>query len=474
MTTDERLEKLERELTPAKRCNRHLLIGSAACLGTVFAWAFFAQPGRLVTAHAEGATTAKAGRPTTTPKPTTREVFQSASRGVPKAQVQLGWMYYKGDAFPRDYQEAVKWFTKAAEQGDAKGQTALGRMYEGGDGVLRDTKQAFMLYQKAAEQGDSEASTYCGQMCFDGEGVAKDPQQAIKWYGKASEQGSWYASFQLGEFYRDGKGVPQDYQQAVKWFLKSVEQGSAFGPGPIKKMYNEGNCLLEDYKSAIKLLQDKAEQGNASCQLELAETYRRGDSLIIPQDYQKAMSWYMKMAEQGGSMANTAKVLLGAMYRDGEGVPRDYQKALKYFREVAEQDADGNEWGQLELGRMYKEGKGVTQDYDEAIKWFRKAIAKYGNSIAQKQLYATQELKWRKEAEQGDSEAQLNLGIMYEKGQGVTEDYIEAYKWYILSGAQGNEVATKLRGSLQKKMSAEQVGEAQKLAKELKAKIDNN
>ena len=123
---------------------------------------------------------------------------------------------------------------------------------------------------------------------------------------------------------------------------------------------------------------------------------------------------------------------------------------------------------------MYKEGKGVTQDYDEAIKWFRKAIAKYGNSIAQKQLYATQELKWRKEAEQGDSEAQLNLGIMYEKGQGVTEDYIEAYKWYILSGAQGNEVATKLRGSLQKKMSAEQVGEAQKLAKELKAKIDNN
>jgi hypothetical protein len=60
MTTEERLEKLEHKLTSAKRRNRWLLIGAAMCLGMIFAWAFFAQPGRLGTAQAEGPTTAPA------------------------------------------------------------------------------------------------------------------------------------------------------------------------------------------------------------------------------------------------------------------------------------------------------------------------------------------------------------------------------------------------------------------------------
>jgi hypothetical protein len=60
MTTEERLEKLERELSRAKRHNRRVLIGAAVCLGMIFAWTFFAQPGRLGTAHAETPTTTPA------------------------------------------------------------------------------------------------------------------------------------------------------------------------------------------------------------------------------------------------------------------------------------------------------------------------------------------------------------------------------------------------------------------------------
>ena len=52
MTTEERLENLERELARAKRRNRRLLICAAVCLGTIFAWVFFAQPGLLGTAQA--------------------------------------------------------------------------------------------------------------------------------------------------------------------------------------------------------------------------------------------------------------------------------------------------------------------------------------------------------------------------------------------------------------------------------------
>jgi len=52
MTTEERLENLERELSRAKRRNRRLLICAAVCLGMIFAWAFLAQPGLLGTAQA--------------------------------------------------------------------------------------------------------------------------------------------------------------------------------------------------------------------------------------------------------------------------------------------------------------------------------------------------------------------------------------------------------------------------------------
>ena len=62
---------------------------------------------------------------------------------------------------------------------------------------------------------------------------------------------------------------------------------------------------------------------------------------------------------------------------------------------------------------MYDEGRGVTQDYAEAAKWYRKA------------------------AEQGDTDAQYNLGVMYDNGRGVTQDYAEAAKWYRKGAEQG-------------------------------------
>ncbi len=48
----------------------------------------------------------------------------------------------------------------------------------------------------------------------------------------------------------------------------------------------------------------------------------------------------------------------------------------------------------------------MKQDYKEAFKWYRKA------------------------AEQGNDEAQSNLGLCYENGQGVKQDFSEAVKWY--------------------------------------------
>ena len=66
---------------------------------------------------------------------------------------------------------------------------------------------------------------------------------------------------------------------------------------------------------------------------------------------------------------------------------------------------------------VYEKGEGVKQDYKEAFEWFRKA------------------------AEQGNTKAQFNLGLMYYKGQGVKQDYTEAAKWYRKAAAQGYAAA---------------------------------
>jgi TPR repeat protein len=75
--------------------------------------------------------------------------------------------------------------------------------------------------------------------------------------------------------------------------------------------------------------------------------------------------------------------------------------------EVAKAKAEqGIAESQKQLGVMYENGQGVATNFVEAVKWYRKA------------------------AEQGIAEAQSRLGFCYDKGQGVTQDYGEAVKWY--------------------------------------------
>jgi TPR repeat protein len=53
-----------------------------------------------------------------------------------------------------------------------------------------------------------------------------------------------------------------------------------------------------------------------------------------------------------------------------------------------------------------------------------------GYAAAQSGDYATALREWTPLAAQGDADAQFNLGIMYDNGKGVPEDYKTAMKWY--------------------------------------------
>ena len=76
-------------------------------------------------------------------------------------------------------------------------------------------------------------------------------------------------------------------------------------------------------------------------------------------------------------------------------------------------------------------------------------------------------MKWyRKAAEQGDAQSQGNIGVMYYAGQGVTQNYIQAYKWFYIAGNKGYEKGRTNRAIVEKLMTPAQIAEAQKLARE--------
>ncbi len=71
----------------------------------------------------------------------------------------------------------------------------------------------------------------------------------------------------------------------------------------------------------------------------------------------------------------------------------------------------------------------------------------------------------KKAAEQGHAVAQYDLGVMYETGEGVPEDDIQAYAWISLASAQGVENAKKVKEMLTGEMTSAEVAEAQKLSR---------
>ena len=149
-----------------------------------------------------------------------------------------------------------------------------------------------------------------------------------------------------------------------------------------------------------------------------------------------------KAAEQGDA---TAQAKMGRAYFLGLGVPKDAAEALKWYRKAAEQ---GEPNAQSSLGFMYERGQGVAQDYPAAVGWYRQAAA------------------------QGNAIAQYNLGLMCANGKGVTQDYVEAYMWLNLAASKfsGEEQKRQagLRDALAKKMTPQQIAEAERRAQEWK------
>src|SRR5262245_58989130 len=89
----------------------------------------------------------------------------------------------------------------------------------------------------------------------------------------------------------------------------------------------------------------------------------------------------------------------------------DYRAAFAEFQELAN---NGDSQAMLWLGYLYQEGQGTIQDYSEAMNRFRMA------------------------ADLGEPQAYYYVGRIYANGYGVPADAIEAVRWYRRAADLGN------------------------------------
>jgi TPR repeat protein len=70
-------------------------------------------------------------------------------------------------------------------------------------------------------------------------------------------------------------------------------------------------------------------------------------------------------------------------------------------------------------------------------------------------------------AAQGDVTSLFDLGVVYSTGsQGVTCDLVEAHKWFNIAASRGHEEAAVCRADVSDEMTAREIAEAQRRARQ--------
>ncbi len=275
--------------------------------------------------------------------------------------------------------------------------------------------------------------------------------------------------------------------------LEFVQNRKTKTPSYPEKLFRDAADAWKrgDIAEAVKLARPAADQGNGRAQELLGAIYSlSGDET---RDYVLAHMWYNLAAtnlpgadyfwmrdDAIKSRDWVAKMMTPEQVSEAERLAHGWKskelktiagaalplQAISYFpelkRDVPEVGLDGilnyrkaaergDATAQYFLGEAYYEGDGVSQNYTQAVKW------------------------WRKAAEQGSGAAQYRLGCAYANGEGAPQDYVYAHMSFTLSnftaGPKGfrtffNPAADQQIEHLESFMTEGEISKAQTLVRE--------
>jgi TPR repeat protein len=411
-----------------------------------------------------------------------------AEKGDMDAMEKLADLYWDGGpGLPADAKKAAELYRQAIDKGRDDLLATLSQLYlEGGPGLPADAKKAAELYRQAIDKGrDYLLYTLARLYHYGGPGLEPDGREAEKWYRKAIEKEDNDALGGLARLYLDGgPGLPADAKKAAELYRQAIDKGYGYLLDTLAQLYLEGGPgLAPDARKVADLYRMKADKGDMDAMERLARLYLEGGP-GLPADAREAEKWYRKAADLGSADAAWA---IGTMYIEGNGVAVDVDKGITWCTKAANENKGGYyAWA---LAEKYYWGEGIPQDFNKAWQWYRIA-ADAGDADAQFRLgwmsyvgegvrkdYADAARWWRLSAEQGNAVAQYDLGLMYLNGEGVRQDYVSAYMWLNLAVSrydpgEDRDKAVSVRDDVARRMTAEQLAEAQRLTREWEEKFE--
>ncbi len=226
--------------------------------------------------------------------------------------------------------------------------------------------------------------------------------------------GDAVAQFDVAQMYYYGKGVAKDMEQAIKFYTMAAKQQDLRAEYTVALVYLQGEGVHADYPRALALLKDAAFKGNPYAQYVVATIYEQGyhnanGELVLPADPTQAVAMYDLAAANNFGLAqnrlaqilasakpgdlsvaelNRRHGLIKSLYqgalRDGvadaalplafyQAMDTDKAKQAQAFAVALQAAGEGNQEAQVLLGLLYDRGIGCSPDRHEAMRWYQKA-----------------------------------------------------------------------------------------------------
>lgn len=291
--------------------------------------------------------------------------LRAANAGFWRTYHDLAYCYWENE----DYEKALKWDRLAADHGSLWACVCLGDAYSTySKGVDMDEYTAAEWYRKAAEGGLAAGQERLADCYEYGDGVRPDKKEAMKWNEMAAKQGQTGAQLSLGDYYSDETNPDADLVKAAHWYEKSAKKGNLIAQCRLADAYHKGSGVERDEQKALELYLKAAGQNDAWAQSSLADYYlSEGPNHNV----EEAIKWYIKAGEKGsGDTLNS----VADLYWEGNGIKQNYAEAVKWYSKGVERDGIGVDHAAYRLATAYRYGYGVEKDDEKALHYYLKAI----------------------------------------------------------------------------------------------------
>ena len=319
----------------------------------------------------------------------------------PHTMYLLGKSRAVGRLSPKDMQEAVFWWRKAAEKGHIEAQYTLG-----------------LVLSHESENSQTSLSTE--------RSIDVNSKEGRRWLLAAAEQGKADAAYVLGGLYEEGLGIAQDQARAVEWYRKAAALDYPEALFKLALMHEAGDGVRRDLSTAITLWEKAANLGHVTSLAILGRSYLLGQR-GFPQDTARGLKWCKKAADDG---VVEVQAFLGRAYLKGEdNVPQDVRLGIVLLEKAAN---NGNAVSCMLLGMVYegsRNGFGVEPNLEKAHAWFRRG------------------------AETGDKDAQFTYAmVLANLPLSDKPNFKEAFTWAKRAAAKEHAEAKRLCDALQREM----------------------